>query len=34
MLKQNEKKVWERRSHEFPPHYTPAYTWIKNWKQS
>jgi len=26
MLKQNEKKVWERRSHEFPPHYTPAYT--------
>jgi len=19
------KKVWERRSHAFPPHYTPAY---------
>jgi len=24
-LKQNMKKVWERRSHEFPPHYTPAH---------
>ena len=24
MLKQNRKKVWERRSHAFPSHYTPA----------
>jgi len=23
-LKQNMKKVWERRSHAFPPHYTSA----------
>jgi len=23
-LKQNMKKVWERRSHAFPTHYTPA----------
>jgi len=25
MLKQNMKKVWEPRSHVFPPHYTPEY---------
>jgi len=25
ILKQNVKKVWERRSHAFPPHYTPEY---------
>ena len=23
ILKQNVKKVWEHRSHVFPPHYTP-----------
>jgi len=26
MLKQNLKEVWERHSHAFPPHYTPAHT--------
>jgi len=26
ILKQTVKKVWERRSHAFPPHYTPDYT--------
>jgi len=22
------KKVWERRSHAFPPHYTPAFNYF------
>jgi len=26
------EKVWERRSHGFPPHYTPAYT-IYMWRE-
>jgi len=44
-LKQNTKKVWERRSHAFPPHYTPALNlfwksgeyalcWCERWTQA
>jgi len=34
ILKQNLKKIWERRSHAFPPHYTPVYSVRRTWSRS